>query len=302
MLGSLRAALRRPFDIARDYLNGPLYARLDAGASSRPPDAAAQLSLAMTYRRMAHEGRLPPLAAVGFKAFSETDEDGILLYLFAILGTANRVAVEMCAGDGRECNSANLILNHGWDALLVDGDPNNISKAKRFYARHPNTWVRPPQIAHAWLTRGGVNDLIRRHGLEGEIDLFSLDMDGVDYWLWEALDAVSPRIVVVEYSDALGPERAASVPYSDDFRAQYLDGQPEFAGASLAAFVNLGRRKNYRLIGVNSLGFNAFFVRNDLGRELIPEVSVAACFGNRKTREGMRERGPRLHKMPWVDV
>ena len=85
---------------------------------------------------------------------------------------------------------------------------------------------------------------------------------GWDYWIWEALTVVTPRIVVLEYQDILGPDRAWTVPYSDTFTASAysMTGcMPDFAGASLAAFVKLGHAKGYRLVGVNRLGFNAFF-------------------------------------------
>src|SRR5688572_12968359 len=90
------------------------------------PDAATQLQLMLTYRRLADENRLPKLDEIGFKAYSQTDEDGILLFLFAVIGVTKRLCVEVCAGNGIECNSANLILNHGWHALLVDGDQANV--------------------------------------------------------------------------------------------------------------------------------------------------------------------------------
>jgi hypothetical protein len=130
-------------------------------------------------------------------------------------------------------------------------------------------------------------------------------MDGVDYWIWEAITACTPRVVVLEYQDILGPVRAVTVPYADDFNAwQYstTGGMPNFCGASLAAFVKLARKKGYRLVGCNRYGFNAFFVRNPLGEKQLPEVEVASCFKHPKVLEGMRDRFPLVQGMPWVEV
>ena len=77
---------------------------------------------------------------------------------------------------------------------------------------------------------------------------------------------------------------------------------PNFAGASLRAFVKLGKRKGYRLAGVNRYGFNAFFVRDDVGPELLPEIAVEACFGHPKTQAGIRDRFPLVAELPWVEV
>jgi hypothetical protein len=50
-----------------------------------------------------------------------------------------------------------------------------------------------------------------------------------------------------------------------------------YAGASLPAFVKLARRKGYRLIGCNGIGHNAFFLREDVGRDYFPERDAEDC-------------------------
>jgi hypothetical protein len=269
-------------------------------------DSVAQIQLMLSYRALVRSGApLPSLAEVGFKVNSQTDEDGILLYLFALLGVGQKTAIELCAGSGEECNTANLILNHGWCALLVDGNEALVSRGREYFSKHPNTFVHPPQFTHAWVTRDSVNDLIRANGFQGEVDLLSLDLDGVDYWIWKSIDVVQPRVVVLEYQDILGPERSVTVPYSDDFdyrRYPTTRGMPNYCGASLSAFVKLGRAKGYRFVGCNRLGYNAFFVKDELARDLIPEASVESCFRHPKVRWGMSERFPSVRDFPWIEV
>jgi hypothetical protein len=279
--------------------------RLALGSEPRCTDVAAQLALSMSYRANPNDAPARPLSEYGFSCYSQADEDGILLYLFSMVGATNRQCVEICAGDGIECNTANLILNRGWHGLLIDGDADNVARGTRFYARSRHTRIYPPKIVQAWITSDGVNDVIAENGFSGEIDLLSLDLDGVDYWIWKAIAVISPRIVVLEYQDILGPERSWTVPYSDDFvsgRYSMTDYMPNFAGASLRAFVKLGQSKGYRLVGINRYGFNAFFVRNDIGLDLLPEIDVQECFTHPKVLEGMRDRFPLVAKMPWVEV
>ncbi len=197
--------------------------------------------------------------------------------MFSLLGTTNRRAVEICASDGIECNAANLIINHGWQALLVDGDADLVARGNSFYAANRNTWVSPPQMATAWVTTDNVCDLVTKHGFGGAIDLLSLDLDGNDYWIWKSLGTILPRVVVLEFNPHCGPE--ASVTRS--VRGELPPGslvRPYRCGASLPAFVGLGRALGYRLIGVQSLGFNAFFVRKGIGEDLLPEQSATDCF------------------------
>ena len=270
------------------------------------PDAASQIQLVLTYRRLINEKQLlPRVRDVGFKCYSQADEDGILLFLFAVIDATNKLCVEIGAGDGIESNTANLILNHGWHGLLVDGNERNAKRGRRFFSRSSQTYVYPPQWSSRWVTRTSVNDILTSNGFCGAIDLLSLDLDGVDYWVWEAIDAVTPRVVVVEYQDILGPERSWTVPYADDFSARaypMTNGMPNFAGASLSAFVKLGRRKGYRLVGINRYGYNAFFLQAGIAEDLLPEIDVADCFTHPKVIWGMRERFPTVKDLPWVEV
>jgi hypothetical protein len=268
--------------------------------------ASSQILLQMEIRRWVQEGKtLPSFGDMGFQVFSQTDEDGILLFLFAVMGATNKLSVEICAGDGYECNTSNLILNHGWHGLLMDGNPENVAKGKAFYERSTRTYVSPPVFGCAWVTRDNVNDLITREGFSGEIDLLSLDLDGVDYWIWERITAITPRVVVLEYADILGPDRAWTVPYSEDFSGFNVassNGHTNYASASLLAYVKLGRRKGYRLVAINRSGYNAFFIREDLAAGLIPTLEVKDCFSHPKVVAGMRDRFPLIKDLPWEEV
>jgi hypothetical protein len=269
-------------------------------------DATAQLQLKATYTNLIKSGTaLPLLSDVGFKTFSQTDEDGILLYIFAAIGTTNKKSVEICAGNGIECNTANLIINHGWHGLLVDGNATSVKQGENFYRNHPQTYVYPPKFVHSWITRDNVNRVIKDSGFEGEIDLLSIDMDGVDYWIWEAIGGIEPRVVVLEYQDIIGPERALTVPYSDSFNGYEHPttlGMPNFCGASLPAFTKLATAKGYRLVGCNRYGYNAFFIRNPLGEKAIPEIPIKECFKHPKVLWGIRERFPTVKDYPWVEL
>ena len=266
-----------------------------------------QMVLWQNYRVMSRQKEaLLPLSEVGFRVYSQTDEDGILLYIFGLIGNPHRTCVEVCCGSGIECNAANLIISHGWHGLLVDGNEAKIEQGKTFYRQCRDTWVFPPRLVHAWVTAENVNTLIETNGFSGEIDLLSIDVDGNDYWIWKAIDIVEPRVVVVEYQDILGPDRSCTMPYRPDFVASDCDvnsnRDPDYCGASLAAFVKLAQEKGYRLVGCNRYGFNAFFVRKGLGEDVLVEVSVESCFTHPKVREGMEMRFPAVANCEWQEV
>ncbi len=262
-------------------------------------DPASQVAVMLAY-----EGRNEPIdfRKIGFRVFSQNDEDGILLCIFSLIGTKNRLFAEIGAGDGMENNTANLAIHHGWHGLQVDNNPANANRARRFYSKIKDTTTYPPQILQIFITSENINRVLEQQGFRGEIDLFSIDIDGTDYWIWEALETVSPRVVVVETPTIWGPDNAKTVPNEPDF-VRGSKGRPkDFYGASLLAFVRLGQRKGYHLVGVSKYGTNAFFVRDDLRHLALPEISPQNCFSHPRAREGIRHRLPLVENEPWVDV
>lgn len=268
---------------------------------SQTINKASQILLTLRYRELFERGKVLPLEEVEFRLFSQTGEDGILLYLFALLGMTNRRVVEICAGDGIQCLAANLLINHGFTGLLVDGDPANVRRGRRFYRNHGDTCLYPPAFVQAWVTKENVNRLITENGFSGDVDLLSLDLDGVDYWIWREINCIRPRIVVVECNKIWGPDEAVTVPYRADFR-EYGETRSGYHGASPAAFVKLGREKGYRLVGCQRYGFNAFFLRDDTGRDVFPEIPAAACYAHPFAQPADRSRLQAVLSREWVHL
>jgi hypothetical protein len=226
---------------------------------------------------------LPSVFDVGYRVFSQFDEDGILLFLFAVIGIKSETFVDIGSGDGiHNSNCANLAINFGWLGLFIDGNESLIARGREFYSKHPDTFLYPPQFVHAMVTRENVNQLIKDAGFEGEVDLLSIDIDGNDYWVWDALEVVQPRVVIIETHIEFG-FRNIVVPYDREY--VYPGRHPDYHGASPVAMVNLARRRGYRLVGSNRFGFNTIYVRNEEGADLIPTVSVEAILRHPRNRE-----------------
>jgi hypothetical protein len=299
MLQRIKSLLRRILDrIFLPYFDR--FARLGIRESAGV-DRGVQLLLRLKYQELARQNiPLPSFDETGFRAYSQNEEDGIIWYIFSLIGVTNKKTIEICAGDGIECNSANLIINHGWSGLLFDGNVTNVQRGKEFYARCPDTWVFPPHFVHTWITMENVNQLITEAGFQGEIDLLSIDLDGNDYWIWKAINCLNPRLVIVESHNIWPADRAVTIPYQPDFDKSKF--HPDYGGASLAAFVKLGWEKGYRLIGSNRYGFNAFFLRNGIGEQYFPEVPAAQCLQHPHAVQARLNRLPQVLQYPWIEV
>lgn len=265
--------------------------------------AINQKILQNMYRQQYYSGNpMLTFREVGFRVHSQHEEDGILLFIFSLIGTTNKHCVEICAGDGIECNTANLIINHRWIGLMCDGNEKNIANAKKYYEEHLETKYWPPVIVKEWVTKENVNELIQANGFSGEIDLLSLDIDGIDYWLWKEISCIRPRVVVLEFNHLWGPDIAVTVPYRPDFVAEFTQYGSDYAGASLQAFIKLGKSKGYRLIGTNAIATNAFFLRDDISCDWLPEIDPASCFNHPRAQFGMNKRLPGIKNKQWTLV
>ena len=270
----------------------------------RPLSRQNQLLLSLRYKELAElQNKSLDFDYVSFDEYSETGEDGILLYIYSIIGTTNKKLVDIGAGGIGGSNTANLILNHGFTGLLIDGNEKSIKSARGFFEFQQA--ASGLTLLSTFVNAENINELIRQNGIKGEIDLLCLDIDGNDYWVLKAIEIVEPRVIVLEYQDLLGPDRAWTIPYKKDFDVHSYVVNKEtnnYCGASLQAFTKLCNARGYRLVGCNKTGWNAFFVKKGLGENFLPEVSVDSCFKSDWNRFGMEKRFPLVKDMDWEEV
>ena len=269
-----------------------------------------QMAVGRIEQRLTLPEALPvsPLHRYEFKVYSQWGEDGIIQYLIHTVSIPKPVFVEFGVQDYREANTRYLLQHDNWTGLIIDASKESIDAITRepLYYRHALRAVS------AFIDRDNINTLLCENGITGDIGLLSVDIDGNDYWIWEAIDCISPRIVICEYDSLLGPDRKVTTPYDPAFDRITAHYSFLYGGASLAALDHLARRKGYALVGSNSAGNNAFFVRNDI-RDHIPPVTphqayVQAQFRNSRDRQGrftflpFAECRQLIADMPVVDV
>jgi hypothetical protein len=191
-----------------------------------------------------------------FKVFSQFGEDGIIQYLLNTIPDLPQRFIEFGVESYIESNTRFLLMHNNWEGLIIDGSDDNLNLVRQSDLH----WRHTLHALTAFITKENINDLFRSRGFEGPVGLLSVDIDGNDYWVWEAIQVVQPVIVVAEYNSLFGPDRAISVPYQADFQRSKAHFSHLYFGASLPALTHLAQKKGYELVGVNSTGSNAFFV------------------------------------------
>jgi hypothetical protein len=220
-----------------------------------------------------------------FAVFSQWGEDGILQYLIARVPIENQTFIEFGVEDYLEANTRFLLMHQNWSGLVIDGSEAQVDAIKRqdVYWRHDLTAV------HAFITRENINELIGGR-FHGDVGVLSIDVDGNDYWVWEAIEVVSPRIVICEYNSVFGAKRAVTVPYDPKFFRTEAHFSNLYFGASLPALHHLATRKGYVFVGCTKAGNDAFFVRQDLAHHCTA-LTVEEGYIFSKARESRNSEG-----------
>jgi hypothetical protein len=253
-------------------------------------DALKILAAQPMIQKIRDEISFPSLHDIEFKVFSQFGDDGIIQYLIHRVAPLPDVFVEFGVEHYREANTRFLLSNNNWRGLVLDVNQKCVDQIRReeIYWRHTLT------AKCAWITRDNINDLIRAAGVTGEIGLLSIDIDGNDYWVWEKLDIVDPVIVIVEYNSVFGPDFAVTIPYDANFSRFKAHYSGQFWGASLSALDLLAKRKGYSLVGCNSAGNNAYFIRNDkIGN--LRALPVKEAFVDARWRDSRDKNGKLNH-------
>lgn len=224
-----------------------------------------------------------------FKVFSQWGEDGILQHLTNTVDIQNHTFIEFGVEDFFESNCRFLLMNNGWKGFVVDGSDRNIARLRRSYFY----WRHPLECRSAFVTKSNVNALLDQSTFDKRLGILSIDVDGMDWHILRELKDWAACIIVVEYNALFGASRAVTVPYNENFVRSEAHWSNLYYGASLAAFETLLSERGYALVGVNSVGSNAFFVRKELLQNEIPERGLS-CFRDTAFREGRDKYGKLL--------
>lgn len=228
--------------------------------------------------------------------FSQFGEDGIIEYLADRVPLQWRWFVEFGVDNYVESNTRLLLLRDYWKGLIIDGSSDNIDSIRN----RPDFWRVNLRAEAAFITRENIESLIENHGFGGRPGVLSVDIDGNDYWVWEALKGLRPWIVVCEYNALFGPKADVSISYRADFNRMAAHPSCRYFGASLSALVRLGSSMGMRFVGVNRAGNNAFFVDPELRLDL-PTLRSEEAFRETAFREARNMEGVLDFRCDWPD-
>ncbi len=271
--------MKNYLDSVRDAISSILNLRADL-------DDLKVLSAKILVEKIKDRGIVENIQDVEFKVFSQFGDDGIIQYLINNIDISTYKFVEFGVGNYRESNTRFLLMNNNWEGIVFDCDSNYIKqlKSETIY------WQHNLLAVHAFINKDNINSLLASNGFTGDIGILHIDIDGNDYWVWEAIDVIDPIIVIVEYNSIFGCNYAITIPYQENFSRTSSHYSNLYFGASLKAFYLLAKNKGYEFVGSNNAGNNAYFIKKTKING-IKTVSLKDGYVESKFRESRDETG-----------
>lgn len=178
---------------------------------------------------------------------SQFGEDGIIEKVLDIIPDSDQWCVEFGSWDGKKhSNTFNLITEKGFSAVLIEASKKkfvelvkNFGDSKKIVCINKFVGFGPED---------NLDTILGETDIPKDFDLLSIDIDGNDYHVWEAVKSYTPKVITVEFNPTI-PNEVEFVQEKNETVSQ---------GSSIRALVKLGRSKGYELVCATLA--NAIFV------------------------------------------
>ena len=205
--------------------------------------------------------------------FSQNGEDGIIQYIFGRIGSGSKICCEFGAWDGVHLSNCRNLVVQGWKAIMIESDKKRYVRLRMMYADNPSV-----RTVHRFVDAANnkLDDILRELNVVS-LDFLNVDIDGLDYQIFESLD-IRPSVICIEVCAGHDPQSLSTIP---------VDVAKDNVGQPLAVFDKLARDKVYNLVCYTG---NAFFVLRELCRQhslqLLPiEIAYANYLKHLTTSE-----------------
>ena len=198
-----------------------------------------------------------PILKYEHQTFSQNGEDGIINEIFNRLGITKGEFIEIGTGDGSE-NNTRFLLELGWKGTWIDGNPNCLKSINNNFGHFISSKKLNAQLN--FVDSDNINSILKKNNVSPDVDLLSLDLDLTTHLVWKALKYITPKVLVIEYNGFFPKNTLwqANIKGNESW-----DGSINM-GASLSSIIKISEDKNYKFMGTELSGTNAFFVHQSL--------------------------------------
>ena len=239
-----------------------------------------------------------------FSAFSQNGEDGIIDFLVRKIKNPNNYFVEIGSSNGLENNSTWLGVARKYSGIMIEGNRKAAKRCEQYIA-NLNPGI---EVKSLFVDKDNAKK-IKSMAYYDDPDLFSLDIDGIDFYVAETLmdSGLRPKIIVVEYNSTFGPSKTITVPYQKKFN--YLEAHTShlYFGVSISGWKKFLDRYGFEFVTVDSRGTNGFFINPEYFEpNFIRQIKGQAFKENfyqlSKFKQNWEERFKLIQKMEFITI
>lgn len=201
---------------------------------------------------------------VDYKIFSQNGEDGIIDYLLTQLGIEKPKFLEIGVGDYSEANTRFIYEKSSAIGTIIDCERDLENKVKK----NLDIWRGEISIIEKVVSSDNILEILNKNDSLFKLDLFSLDIDGVDYWILKKLPKDFSKIAIIEFNPLFGKDIEVTVPNINNFDRNKYHYSNLCFGMSIKAAINIMKEKNFYFVGTNLLRNNAFFISNRFKKDV----------------------------------
>ena len=254
-----------------------------------PVNQKINIGLLTSHAMSARKHSMKDLWDAEFRVFSQFGEEGIVDLLLDELQISKPRIMEIGAGDFSECNSRFALHKRNCSAYLVDMRED----LQRGLQESEIRWKASVAVEIAKIDEKNIKDIESRASkFLKYIDVISLDIDGIDFWIAQHINWNGIKIAIVEYNPVFGAKLSVSIP-KDTFSSRFEHHYSGLVyGASLLAWIEFFASKDMRFVGTNRAGNNAFFVPSSLAGDLpfrLPDISQLDAYVDWQIRDSRNQ-------------
>ena len=234
--------------------------------------------------------KIKNFSETSYKVYSQNGEDGFIDFLLFSLNIDKPKFIEIGVGTYKECNTRFLFERTGPEGLVIDYIKDlekNVKKNIRF-------WKGDLTIVNELINTENIINILEQNNFHKEIDLFSLDIDGIDYWILDKLPENFSKICIIEYNSIIGGELEITVPNEINFTRKEYHFSHLCYGMSLNALIRKMNEKGFIFVGSNEFNNNAFFIQKKYQSNLninLPDTNNLKKFTISNIRESRDKNG-----------
>jgi hypothetical protein len=171
--------------------------------------------------------------------YSQNGEDGIVEYLLSVIPKTNWCC-EFGAWDGKHLsNTFHLVEKKDYNAVYIESDDKRYEDLLKTQTNFPKIIPKKRLID---LEKNSLDIILSETEIPKDFDILSIDVDSIDYAIWDSLKQYKPKIVIIEINSSLNPE---IIYEKDELTIERLSIR---TGVNFKTCYELGVQKGYNFV------------------------------------------------------